>query len=151
MSSNLILWNLIWFNKTPSKGKLTAVGKLEELGEQSTILKASGLAAIGNLRVRFCLANIGKTNPRAILKASGIVIQYCTSGDCLNGRHKDQTKLWWVHLTLINRPFFMCAIAGDEPSSSSIGECDKQVFSNAHMSTKEQALQQASIFKCSTI
>jgi len=46
-------WNNHWrpyhLHCTPCIGKLTAVGKLEEAGEQTTILKASGLAAIGNL------------------------------------------------------------------------------------------------------
>ena len=34
-------------------GKPIAVGKLEEPGEQDAILKTSGLAAVGKLRVRY--------------------------------------------------------------------------------------------------
>ena len=59
------------------------MGKLEEVGEQATILKASGLAAIGNLRVGYCLLNIVKTSPKAILKAAGLALDWKSSSELL--------------------------------------------------------------------
>ena len=70
------------------------MGKLEELGEQTSILKASGLAAIGNLRVRYCLLNI--------LKASGFAeigsppVSYCCLLDIAKTSFVDSSQFFHI-------------------------------------------------------